>query len=61
MDPALSTQYPVHKIGSDGFSWWVGQIESGKNDDPKNSGRYRVRIVGTHLKDVNSTPSDQLP
>lgn len=61
MDPALSTQYPVHKIGSDGFSWWVGQIESGKNDDPKNSGRYRVRIVGTHLKDANSTPSDQLP
>lgn len=61
MDPVLATQYPIHKIGSDGFSWWVGQIESGPNDDPKKSGRYRVRIVGTHLKDCNSTPTNQLP
>lgn len=61
MDPALSSQYPVHKIGSDGFAWWVGQIESKKNGDPKKSGRYRVRIVGTHLKDAARTPSSELP
>jgi len=70
MDPVLSTAYPVHKIGSDGLSWWVGQVESfaegdpnGNNDlkDPKKSGRYRVRIVGRHLKDCNSTPSSDLP
>lgn len=61
MDPVLSTAYPVNKIGSDGFSWWVGQIESGKNDDPKNSGRYRVRIVGLHLKDCNAVPTESLP
>jgi len=61
MDPVLSTQFPVHKIGSDGFAWWVGQIESNSGDDPKNSGRYRVRIVGTHLKDCNATTSEQLP
>ena len=70
MDPVLSTAYPVNKIGADGLSWWIGQVESyaeGDNrgapssKDPKKSGRYRVRIVGRHLKDCNATPSDQLP
>ena len=61
MDPALSSLFPVHQIGADGFSWWVGQIESAKSGDPKNSGRYRVRIVGQHLKDCDATPPDQLP
>ena len=44
MDPALSSLFPIHQIGADGFSWWIGQIESNKNEDPKNSGRYKVRI-----------------
>lgn len=61
MDPVLSSLFPVHKIGSDGFNWWVGQIESKKGEDPKNSGRYRVRIIGQHLKDCNAVPSDKLP
>ena len=70
MDPVLSTQYPIHQIGSDGLSWWVGQVESyadgdSKVDvsdkDPKRSGRYRVRIIGRHLKDCNVTPTSQLP
>lgn len=61
MDPVLSTLFPVHQIGSDGFNWWIGQVESGQNEDPKNSGRYRVRIVGVHLKDCNATPTSQLP
>lgn len=61
MDPVLSSIFPTHKIGSDGFSWWIGQIESGQGQDPKNSGRYRVRIIGTHLKDCNITPSSHLP
>ena len=61
MDPALSSLFPIHQIGADGFSWWVGQIESEKNQDPKKSGRYRVRVVGQHLKDGERTPSDQLP
>lgn len=61
MEPTLASLYPIHQIGSDGFNWWVGQIESGKDDDPKKSGRYRVRIVGQHLKDCNSTKTEDLP
>jgi hypothetical protein len=61
MDPALSSLFPIHQIGSDGFAWWIGQVESNKGEDPKNSGRYRVRIVGQHLKDCDATPTDQLP
>lgn len=61
MDPALSSLFPIHKIGSDGFNWWVGQVESEQGEDPKNSGRYRVRIVGVHLKDCNATKTEDLP
>ena len=61
MDPALSSLFPIHQIGADGFSWWIGQIESNKNEDPKNSGRYKVRIVGQHLKSGEATPTAQLP
>jgi hypothetical protein len=61
MDPVLSSLFPINQIGSDGFNWWVGQVESNKNDDPKNSGRYRVRIVGQHLKDCDATPTNELP
>jgi hypothetical protein len=61
MDPVLSSLFPINQIGSDGFNWWVGQIETNKNDDPKKSGRYRVRIVGQHLKDCDSTPTNELP
>ena len=61
MDQALSTLFPINQIGADGFSWWIGQIESNKNEDPKNSGRYRVRIIGQHLKSGDITPTSQLP
>ena len=61
MDPVLSSLMPTHQVGSDGFNWWIGQIESEKNKDPKKSGRYRVRIIGHHLKEGTLTPSDQLP
>jgi hypothetical protein len=61
MDQALSSLFPLHQIGSDGFNWWVGQVESKKSDDPKQSGRYRIRIVGQHLKDCDAVPTDELP
>ena len=61
MDPVLSSLFPTHQIGVDGFSWWIGQIESDLKDDPKKSGRYRVRIVGVHLKDCDATPPESLP
>ena len=62
MDQSLASLYPIHQIGSDGFSWWIGQIESDKKDDIKRSGRYRVRIIGQHLKTGdNATPTEELP
>lgn len=61
MDPVLSSLFPVNQIGSDGFNWWVGQIESKKSDDPKQSGRYRVRVVGQHLKDCDAVATNELP
>jgi len=61
MDQVLSSLFPVHQIGSDGFNWWIGQIESNSNDDPKKSGRYKVRIVGQHLKDCDATATKDLP
>jgi hypothetical protein len=61
MDPVVSSLFQTNQIGSDGFNWWVGQIESKKGDDPKKSGRYKVRIVGQHLKDCNAVPTAELP
>ncbi len=61
MDPVLSSLFPVNQIGSDGFSWWIGQIETNKEDDPKKAGRYRVRIVGQHLKNCDAVPTNELP
>tara|TARA_B100000131_G_scaffold26798_1_gene25502 strand:- start:320 stop:3367 length:3048 start_codon:yes stop_codon:yes gene_type:complete len=66
MDQALSSLYPTNQIGSDGMSWWIGQIESPKcpdaeGGDPKKAGRYRVRIVGVHLKEGQLTPTTELP
>lgn len=49
-------------IGKDGFYWWVGQIETEKGSQPKpNDDRYKVRIVGQHLKDCNAVSYDDLP
>ncbi len=64
MDQALSSLFPVHQIGADAFQWWIGQVESPKDPtkeggDPKKAGRYRVRIVGIHLKDT--VPTNELP
>ena len=49
------------QIGSDGFQWWIGQIESKKGDDKKGSGRYKVRIVGLHPQSCDAVTSDNLP
>ncbi len=61
MDTVIPSLLPIHQIGSDGFDWWIGQIESDRNEDPKYSNRYRVRIVGQHLKDCNKTKTEDLP
>jgi hypothetical protein len=63
MDEALSRLYPQNKIGSDGFNWWIGQIEALSKDDPavKGSFRYKVRIIGEHVKTCEIVGSDDLP
>lgn len=55
--PELNT--PVGFAGKDGFYWWIGQVETGK--DIKNSNRYKVRIVGQHLKSCEAIPYEDLP
>ena len=61
MDPVLSSLLKTNQIGADGFNWWIGQVETSNTDDPKKSGRYRVRIVGHHLKSGQATPTKELP
>ena len=56
MDQAISSLFPTHQIGNDGFNWWIGQVED--VNDVKKSGRIKVKIVGIHDR---KTPRDQLP
>ena len=60
-DSALSSLLPTHNIGSDGFNWWIGQVEQGSYDDPKSSGRCKVRIVGLHPKSCSVFENIDLP
>jgi hypothetical protein len=59
MDPVLSTIFPTYNIGSDGFNWFIGQVEN--VIDIKNSGRVQVRIVGVHHKKGTVTKTEDLP
>ena len=61
IDSALNELYPIHQIGSDGFKWWIGQVETPTTEDPKKSGRCKVRIVGLHPKNCNSVKTEDLP
>lgn len=48
-------------VGRDGFYWWIGQVETEKGSQEKGDDRYKVRIVGQHLRDCNAVPYDDLP
>ena len=61
IDTALNQLYPVNQIGSDGFNWWIGQIEEMSRDDPKGSGRCKVRIVGLHPQSCAIVANEDLP
>ena len=54
---------PSHRIGNDGFSWWVGQIEGSSQEEENNKGgyRYKVRIVGDHPKSKEVLDTKDLP
>jgi len=60
-DSSLQSLYPVNQIGADGFNWWIGQIEKDSRDDPKGSGRCKVRIVGLHPQSCDVVGDDDLP
>jgi len=57
MDQSLQSIIPLNTIGSQ-FKWWVGQIEK---KDTKYSNRFKVRIVGRHLKTSSIVKTDDLP
>lgn len=63
MDEALSRLIPTQRIGNDGFTWWVGQIEGTAQDEKNNKGgyRYKVRIVGDHTSNKEVLPTKNLP
>jgi len=46
-------------IGSDGFIWWKGVVESRK--DPLKLGRCKVRIFGWHKDSIDDQPTESLP
>ena len=63
MDQLVSNIIPTHRIGNDGFNWWVGQIEGTAADESNNKGGYRfkVRIVGDHPGDPELVGTEDLP
>jgi len=63
MDEALSRLIPTQRIGNDGFTWWVGQVEGTASDEENNKGgyRYKVRIVGDHTSNKEVLPTKDLP
>lgn len=63
MDDSLSRLVPVNQIGSDGYAWWIGQVEGTVDDDKNNKGgyRYKVRIVGDHPGNKDILPTAALP
>lgn len=56
----LESSLPTNFAGKDGFYWWIGQIEA---DDKglKPANRFKVRIVGHHLRDCNAVKTEDLP
>ncbi len=46
-------------IGRDGFTWWVGEVESIK--DPQMIGRVKVRVIGWYTGAGNESYLDKIP
>ena len=55
----MATDTPTHRLGLDGFVWFIGVVET--VDDPLKAGRCKVRIFGWHDKDTSTVPTDDLP
>ena len=59
MDPAFQSSMPLHRIGEDGTTWWIGQVE--QIDTVKASNRFKVRILGVHTHSCDSVKTEDLP
>ena len=59
IDPTINSLLPIHQIGQDGGGFWIGQVE--EIDEPKQSNRFRVRIVSLHSSDCEEVPTEELP
>ena len=59
MDPAFQSRMPLHKLGEDGASWWIGQVE--QIDTIKASNRFKVRILGVHTHECDNVKTEDLP
>ena len=58
-DPTINSLLPIHQIGQDGGGFWIGQVE--EIDEPKQSNRFRVRIVSVHSSDCDEVETKDLP
>jgi hypothetical protein len=53
---------PISVAGRDGFYWWIGQVQN--YNDPKAKSiknRYKVRIIGQHVKSCSAITTADLP
>ena len=57
--PKISPQANSDFWGKDGVTPFIGQVED--VNDPKQSGRVKVRCVGWHPKDKKDMPTEDLP
>ena len=55
----MATDTPTHRLGLDGFVWFIGVVE--ELDDPLKAGRCKVRIFGWNDKDTSTASTDDLP
>ena len=56
----MASDMVSHRLGLDGFVWFIGVVENLK-DDPLKVGRCKVRIFGWNDKDTDTVPTDDLP
>ena len=73
MTDSFSRIVPSHRVGNDGFNWWIGQVENigdgsydveTKEIDEKDfdyNNKVKVRIVGYHNSSRAELPTKHLP
>jgi hypothetical protein len=55
----MSSDTVSHRLGLDGFVWFIGVVET--LEDPLNAGRCKVRIFGWHDKNTDTVSTEDLP